>query len=464
MNRWFRSNGWLVLGLGVGLVAANGQSFWIDEGTTAMLGLQPSLRALWATARELQTSELQMPLYSLYQWVWARFAGRSEYLLRLSNLPWVLLAAWSARRSFAWLILLMASPFTVYYAGELRPYAMQIGCAALCVSRLFAPHDVRGTVSDLHRFMLGFFLLCAGTLTGALWATGFALAWAITRAEAFRSLRIWWALLPWGAPLVLLVLYYAWVVLGVGSRPAALATENPVVLIGASLYELLGLTGFGPSRLVMRMGVEGMRPYIPRLLLPALLVATYGGLACRRWMRRVGVRDALALVFCAGLPMLWFCALALLMAFRFTGRHFAPLLPLLLLPMAWDDGPSASPRVMRGLALAVILLWVVGSALVRFDPTHEREDYRAAARFALQETAAGRDVVVLAARQTLGFYGYWSEGPFDLDRLKSAEVVLYSRPEVFAHPNIRPWLLAQAHRAEPLATGFYVLRVGTGQP
>ncbi len=464
MNRWAQSYGWLVLGLAVGLASANCQSFWIDEGTTAMLGLQPSLRALWATARELRTSELQMPLYSLYQWGWARFAGRSEYILRLSNLPWVLLAAWSARRSSAWLILLMVSPFTVYYAGELRPYALQIGCASLCVSQLFAPVDERGTASDVHRFMPGFFLLCAGTLTGVLWATGFALAWAITRAGTWRLRRVRWALLPWVVPLALLALYYAWAVLGAGSRPAALATENPVVLIGASLYELLGLTGFGPSRLVMRMGIGEMRPYIPRLLLPTLLLTTYGGLACRRWMRRVGIRDTLALLLCAGVPMLWFCALALLMAFRFSGRHFAPLLPLLLLPMAWDDGPTAAPRVMRGLGLAVVLLWVAGSALVRFDPTHEREDYRAAARFALRETAAGRDVVVLAARQTLGFYGYWSDGTFDLDRLGKADTVVFSRPEVFVHPNLRPWLLARAHRAVPLATGFQVLCKADGDP
>src|SRR6187399_2247152 len=72
--------------LAVGALAINGQSLWIDEGTTAIKAIQPTLWGLWDSLRADGSSNLQLPLHYLYIWVWEKCLGGSEISLRAANI------------------------------------------------------------------------------------------------------------------------------------------------------------------------------------------------------------------------------------------------------------------------------------------------------------------------------------------------------------------------------------------
>lgn len=57
-------------------------------------------------------------------------------VLRLFNIFWVFLSSWFFRKEPKALVILLISPFFVYYSNELRPYMLQIA-ASCAVSMLF---------------------------------------------------------------------------------------------------------------------------------------------------------------------------------------------------------------------------------------------------------------------------------------------------------------------------------------
>ncbi len=137
---------WLVLAgsLALGLLACSGESLWLDEAWMARIAAESTLAGWWERMRELGGSSLQMPLYTLYLWVWEKLAGQSEWMLRAANIPFFVLGQWALFRSLReekalalWTALVVgASPFMWSYLAEARPYAMQFGAACLVVAGL----------------------------------------------------------------------------------------------------------------------------------------------------------------------------------------------------------------------------------------------------------------------------------------------------------------------------------------
>lgn len=89
------STRWIVLLLGIslmaGLVAVSPESFWIDEGWTAFFAAQPDFGSLAAAMKIETVSDVQVPFYVAYLWVWEKAFGPGEWTLRAANLPWLLL-------------------------------------------------------------------------------------------------------------------------------------------------------------------------------------------------------------------------------------------------------------------------------------------------------------------------------------------------------------------------------------
>ena len=135
----------LLLACGAACVAVSSQSLWIDEAQTAAKAIPGSLHGWWHALATEHNSNMQMPLYMLYIWGWARLFGVSELALRAANLPWFFagffaifhfLRARPCLRN-ATLLLYCIHPFVWFYLNEARPYLMQLSGALLVTGALF---------------------------------------------------------------------------------------------------------------------------------------------------------------------------------------------------------------------------------------------------------------------------------------------------------------------------------------
>jgi len=113
----------IVLACIVACVAVSSQSLWVDEAETALKAVPPTLRGWWQALDGEHNSNMQLPLYMIYIWSWARIAGLSELALRAANIPWFLLGFYAIARSlrrqpglrWATLLLYCVHPFVWYY-------------------------------------------------------------------------------------------------------------------------------------------------------------------------------------------------------------------------------------------------------------------------------------------------------------------------------------------------------------
>jgi len=113
-------------------LAPSFQSFWIDEGTMALISRSTDFYKQILLGH-MNASETMMPFATTYFWVLEKFVGDSEWALRLGNLPWLwfgiaCMALIGKRTGWDWLPLLFAvHPVVWFYADEVRPYSIQLG-------------------------------------------------------------------------------------------------------------------------------------------------------------------------------------------------------------------------------------------------------------------------------------------------------------------------------------------------
>jgi hypothetical protein len=398
----------------VGCVAISGRSLWIDEACTATKAVPPTLGGWWQALSQDRSADLQMPLYMFYVWGWARLFGSSEWSLHSANVPWFLAGAVAfilafppgdRRRSTAACVVLLC-PFAWYYLDEARPYTMQLGATLLVVAslvRLGRGSDVgpltpslspsegervsfrAGEGLDVALFLSGQVVLCGSSLLGMVWAGG-ALA-AMPALLALRRVvnlvkRYWYLWLATSTLLVVFAGYYLWA-LSLGSRASASATTTleSVCFVG---YELLGFGGLGPGRLELRTaGLAALRPHLIWLALYGVAIAILIGAAVLREVKGRNRRH-LVLALCCGVPPAFILAVGCVAHFRVLGRHFAPIVPVVLLlsasGLAWLW--SRRGAWARVVALAFCGLSLLSCLSLRFSPRHEKDNYHAAAAWA----------------------------------------------------------------------------------
>ena len=93
----------LLAALGVGLVAVSSDSFWIDEGLSAVKAIAPTPAGVWQELRAEANTNLHMLFYMFALWGWEKLAGPSEWALRALNIPFFMLgvtALWKAGKFF----------------------------------------------------------------------------------------------------------------------------------------------------------------------------------------------------------------------------------------------------------------------------------------------------------------------------------------------------------------------------
>ena len=423
LTSWRQITFFAAVSLVAGLMMISSESLWIDEGQTLHYINQPTLGAWFNELLHSIKSEAQMPLGMFVAWLGGKILGTSEWALRATNLMWVTLGgvavALAGRRlrlPALWPLFLL-SPFLWFYANEARPYTMQI-CAGAWLLWVLARAQDRGslTAGDVALFGLWSFvgfgasLLFAFAVAGAL-AAGIVLWWQ-GRLRCAWSPRHWLASAIAALVLGALGLYYL-DTLRRGAAGARLWTVSPLNLCFA-LYELLGFSGLGPPRNELRDLVRAPAQLLHYVLQPRVLLGlgSLGALstiaAWRLWRnRREPLPRWIGTAILVSAAMLYLAAMVV--KFPFWGRHLAPLLPFVVVLVAFAAqarGENGSRWSRHWLAFALAIPLLASALFLRFGPAHRKDDYRGAVQVALRALEAQRTIWWSAdAEECAAYYG-----------------------------------------------------------
>lgn len=448
----------IVAALVVGLAAITHQSLWMDEGSGAFKALMPTLKEWWTMTLTLGGSDVQMPVYMFLLWCWAKVGALGEYALRCLNLPWLVLMVFALRRVSFWPLVCLASPFVLYYVGELRPYTMQMACGAMAAAAfgtLIAHRDDEG-FKGLHEAAAAALLLACSSLTAAVWAAGVALGVLILRPDWLRRGGFWLRLLPWAAGALLIGGYYGFTLLH-GYRAASMERAS-LLSVGFGFYELSGMLGLGPGRNELRSGPMAATGYL-FLLVPAVICI--GGAwitGTRDWVKSTPSRGVAAVACAVIVPVLILTVVGFMQDFRVLGRHLSPAIPAVLLPIAHALNLHGRPA-RRGILLGggAVTFMIASSIELRFLERHARDDYRRATEFCIDALKQGKTVWWQADMNATRYYAYRTGGIPMVNAIQIleseppsgfmfADVVVINRPD-FRYPNGN-------HRAELKRNAF----------
>lgn len=389
--------------------AISHDSFWIDECVTAQSVRHATLAATWREVLANRFSEVQMPFYVSYMWGYAQCFGLGEFVLRLAGAPFfvigtvLLMGALGSRRvcssGMGLLVAAGLSPFAWYYLNEARPYAMQLGIAAMVAAALFRLTDPELEDHSASRWLKFFFLsailLSGVSMLGQLWVGGALLILlAVTPRERLVS---WWRMhrLVWLLSILVLLLiggYYLWS-LTLGARATTVGKTNLQTMVFIA-YEQLGFIGVGPGRNELRTsGVAALKPFLAGLALYGFAVGAVFMAGLIALWRNADRRKLCLIAACLAVPALMILVAGVVTHFRVLGRHFAPLAVVLLIILGiglsdlWRRGWAA-----RGLVGVFVLVSLWSCLEIRFAPRHEKDNYRRAATIAKEALARGETV------------------------------------------------------------------------
>lgn len=464
-------------------------SLWIDEAQTAAYAALLTPSEVWHKIHADNStgglSEGLMPLSMFMAWGWAKILGTSEWALRLPNLIYLGIGIALLRRSpqshsLPQLTLLVAlHPFVWYYAGEARPYSLQIalGCASLKALLDLVDSDGCSKPAWLATLITGF-MLCASSLlciipTGAVctvisWMM-ISRKWKLTR---FHLITTGLALPPF------LTLGFFYLSALKSSSSDAKLWEFGLTNIAYSLYELLGFQGVGPNRGAIReaarSGTGVAKVFLPYLGWLATLSLAWLGVAVAAIRGRHSLfRSSARLVFMVILISLaGYVLLGIEMKFPFWGRHLAPLLAFASFLAASAIARTPSQPLKLGVTFLLFVLFTLSSLSIRFSPRFENDDYRSASRFALERLAS--DETLWWAADTAGarYYGL-SPSPAEspkgpcisvrnnsveqLKGLPAPQWVVLSKPDIYDNNgNIHGFLKEGGYRLDRSFTSFSV--------
>ncbi len=478
---------WALFLLAVFSVAISSDSLWIDEALTATKARSLTLSDWWRRMADEKMSDLQMPLYMILVWAQAKIFGSGEWVLRATNLPWLVAGGVAFLQSFpqknqriaAGLVLLTA-PFAWYYLNEARPYAMQLGGALLVVAALQA---LSRSVSLLATGRAWFGIFCAGllvlggsSLLGMIWVAGAvgALVVLLTFPTTWRLLRRNWAMaLATGGSLTLLAVYYLWT-LKMGARASAVAGTGWANVVFAG-YELAGFTGLGPGRLQLReMGAPALHPYLGWLGVYAVVWSFVMFRAFASLNPMANRRRLLAGIACVASPLVLLVAAGVIAHFRLLGRHVTPLLAVGVWLLTLGFAALAKDRVWwkRAVAGLFVALGLISCLSLRFAPRHARDDYRGAAARARVALAQGQIVWWSAAGAGAEYYRLPTSlppgkagralelinvAPAELAGLPMPDLVVESKPDVHdARGAVATFLATREYQPAEMLAGFTI--------
>lgn len=504
----------LLLQVGLMLMAISHESFWIDEFWNAYFASLKSVKQLYEGLSEPYGS--QTPLHFIYGYFWGILFPQSELGFRLSNLPLFVMGQaslfWALRPYpkplMYWFLGLCAlHPMVWQYANEFRPYIMIYAGSEMILAYILHLHT---TIYNGAHFspiapiilVVGSILLFGASLLGVFWVIIASLYigclhylypdWCYLKKRLTVLLACAFFVING-----LLALYYVNSLLQGGGASRLASTTLTTLLFDA--YELLGLSGLGPGRLELRdTGFAALNPYWMGLACGGLIILGTLAKSVRDariilGTRRLGVMFALSIS-----PIVIIIASGFIMHWRVLGRHMIATLPLLNLLIALALTKLCEVKEGRGwllrrmVAMGFLLIFVYSSLSLRFAERHRKDDYRAATAAASQELMAGKRV--WWAADALGARYYNLPGEFDymgeltnvhrtydcidrsgvqavsgasancLDQLAPPDMVILSKPDTFDRDGvISSYLKARNYVAVRELPAFTILQPSRGK-
>ena len=371
-------------------LAYNKTSFWIDEGYSAYIASQHQLSGVFEALRKSDSGDLQTAGYYIYLWSWAKIFGVGEASLRASNLPFFVLiclsfgaTSWKLLHSrYAWLVCAFC-PFIWSYVNEARVYTAMLALSSVSVAALLfcvrsdtAIVRIRAALVCLIFLWLGIAMdaLCLFLAPGLLLAVGLL--------DGRQNVRLWAKSLLFVSPLFAIEAGY---ILWTMKQSQTMNYETfDVRYVFLFVYELLGLQGIGPDRNHLRL--LQYTPLGTQFLLAGagvIGVVVLTAILFLYWKQSRSAKRA-PLVLCLGgvISILSLCAVAVVLKERFLPRHAAAILPLFLYALLILLTNSRGKTVVASCLLA--LVWVSSDLRLSFDGSYAKDDYRGAARYAIQ--------------------------------------------------------------------------------
>lgn len=408
----------VLLAVVLACLSIDGRSLWTDELGTWALTQSPTwtdwITSLW----HHYNSDAQMPLFNAYMRAWTMAFGDAEWIMRASNVLWLILMLWGLSRmripgvGSHWFVLVaVLNAFVWHYLNEARPYMMLVAGASWAACGVFriALSDKQDKAIDtgLKEFLFGSVLMVSGTILGAFWILSSMVAVGLCYPANFMAtLKSAWRHKRW--VLLALLVGGSLLINAVHANLSdASAGQTGGVSLGGMAYglmELLGAAGLGPSRNELRTHPSG----VPKFQLAGmLLLSTIAGLACvSAWWQSGAAQHRVALLLGAALPLLGLVAAGIVLEWRVVGRHFSALLPIIVVAMACflSSAFSKTNPAWRFAAWALILGWAASSLSIRWADRHLYDDYRQASQWAQQSLAQGRSVLWIADSYGLRYY------------------------------------------------------------
>lgn len=396
----------------IGAFAITSQSYDADEAVSLIVAMVPSVDLAWHYAQAVGTPVLQAPLYHAGLFVWNKMAGGSEWAMRAANIPWFILAQLSflillrhrPQLALTACLLAIVNPALWLYLDATRPYIMQYAAACWLVTIL-----LRGTLApappsfsrENHIALWGacvaIVLLFGTGWSSMVWVGGFILALAWLRLTATPTSdtqplpRVVAALLP--LLLILLLAYQLLVWPGWPTGNAGLKQfAQGIIYI---VYEFFGFSGFGPGRLDLRLSpLRSIMRHLPMLLPLTICLGVMAVFAIRQAMRHEIRRYFTTWMLGLVLPAAVLLGACLVFNQRPTPRDFIPVLPVIILGLALTILAAVEKKslLLRGIAVAIPVLWLVSGLNLRWQQGHAKDDYRAAAAIAAASLREDKEV------------------------------------------------------------------------
>ncbi len=441
-------------------ISINSSSLWIDEGNAAIKACAPTFHD-WQAAMSLERgSDAQMPLYMAWLWGWEKIVGPGERMLRLGNIPWLLLAhgflllalrraRMNSRVSFLYIALAAIAPFLCYYLNEARPYVMQYAGGCLILAYLLrvaaAPEDF-WSIGTVLTGALGMVITSGSSLLGISWAGSGVLAasWLLWKARKNK--------LQGAGPATVVIItglvaamgglgFYYWGTLKGGARATMGRTDLASTVF--ALYEIFGFSGLGPGRIQMReTGIHALATYAVPLGTGALiLLGGWTSSLVVRLRSQKSLNFPTWILVAVVLPVAFTFGVGMCAHFRVLARHLMPGFPYLLLLMAVCFEALWRSRLKMALVLCAGV-WIASSAMLCFSPIHRKDDYKSSAALARKALEQGERVWWAADIATAKYYGLNPAGEPCLVTLRDPEpdlllqnaepdLIIISKPDIY---------------------------------
>lgn len=392
------------------LASVTNGSLWFDEACRVFDPISGDIAATMQTALGYA-----QPGYFLYMFVWTRFAGGTEFALRCSNLPWVLLAIvyvfkilrarnWSPW----WALVFFLHPMFVYYMDEATPYIVLYSISIAFLYHTWFTDDfdsVKNTVCINVFYLLGVFVHFIFGFIIMLYFTKCVTRFAGRAKTLVRHALVMLCFAP-----AYVILLYLYIINLMSSGGRNFGIKNLAYIP----YSFLGMQGLGLSRNDLRAG-NFNKITTWQIALLVMFVVVWLCLFVLVLRDRKAVNQFLkqdgGLLIAVGLYFLAIIVASAIVGMNLWDRHCIPALAVYFLCLL-DLWHLVFPKtaLFRAAAVGYVALLIISCANIRLNYYYACDDEKGMNEAVAAWLAEDAEHVVVAAQRVTRFAYYSYEG------------------------------------------------------